>query len=124
MSSKINVNSGLPTKTVRAIRLRDLLSEEVDFLKIDIEGAEYAVLKDIRESLLNVKNLFVEYHGNFNQSRELTDMLTWINEQGFSYYIKEAAPVYTTPFQREIRSVYEYDVQLNIFCFRTAKTKA
>jgi len=121
MSSKINHNSGLATKTVKATRLRDLLSEKVDFLKIDIEGAEYAVLKDIRDSLQNVKNLFVEYHGNFNQTGELTDMLTGIDEQGFSYYIKEAAPVYVTPFARKKRDVYEYDVQLNIFCFRTAE---
>jgi FkbM family methyltransferase len=124
MSSKINDSSGVPTKTVKAIRLKDLLSEKVDFLKIDIEGAEYAVLKDIRDSLKNVQNLFVEYHGNFNQTGELTNMLTWINEQGFSYYIKEAAPVYVTPFLRRKRDVYEYDVQLNIFCFRTTTTGA
>jgi len=117
MSSRIG-NSGTSTKTINAIRLKDLLTEKIDFLKIDIEGAEYAVLKDIKDSLLNVANLFVEYHGGFNQTRELTNMLEWITEQGFNYYIKEAAPVYRTPFFRESKTIYDYDVQLNIFCFR------
>jgi len=120
MSSRIDEHAEKDTKKVIAIRLKNLLNERVDFLKIDIEGAEYAVLKDIKERLVNVDNLFVEYHGNFKQTGELSNMLTWITEQGFSYYIKEAAPVYSTPFYRPKRELYEYDVQLNIFCFRTA----
>ena len=122
MSSRIG-NGGSGTKTINAIRLKDLLTEKIDFLKIDIEGAEYAVLKDIKDSLFHVTNLFVEYHGSFNQTRELTDMLEWITEQGFNYYIKEAAPVYRTPFFRERKNVYDYDVQLNIFCFRATNLK-
>lgn len=117
MSSRIEESSGSTTKKVKAIRLKDLLAEPVDFLKIDIEGAEYAVLKDIREKLPLVKNMFLEYHGNFDQSRELTDIFGWLSEQGFSYYIKEASNVYHTPFERG-RRVSGYDVQLNIFCFR------
>jgi len=116
MSSRIEESSGA-TKIVKATRLKDLLTEPVDFLKMDIEGAEYAVLKDIREKLPLVKNMFLEYHGNFNQSAELSNIFTWLTEQGFSYYIKEASNVYHTPFDRG-RRVSGYDVQLNIFCFR------
>ena len=117
MSSRIG-NGGSGTKTINAIRLKDLLTEKIDFLKIDIEGAEYVVLEDIKDSLFHVANLFVEYHGSFNQTRELTNMLEWITKQGFNYYIKEAAPVYRTPFFRDRKTIYDYDVQLNIFCFR------
>jgi len=48
---------------VSSIRLKDFLEneEKIDMLKIDIEGAEYEVLKDCRESLGHVQNLFVEY---------------------------------------------------------------
>ena len=48
MASRIEtgaINEG-NKKTVPCVRLRDLLNEEIDFLKIDIEGAEYEVLKD------------------------------------------------------------------------------
>ncbi|PZR25809.1 MAG: FkbM family methyltransferase [Citrobacter freundii] len=117
MSSRIEQGGAQKTKPVTAVRLKDLLTRPVDFLKLDIEGAEYAVLRDIREQLPLVKNMFLEYHGNFDQSRELSEIFHWLTEQGFSYYIKEASNVYHTPFERG-RRVSGYDVQLNIFCFR------
>jgi len=119
MGSKIETDTKKNTQTVKASRLMNYLDREVNFLKIDIEGAEYTVLKDIKERLSFVKNMFLEYHGSFKQTSELTAMLYWITEKGFSYYIKEAAPIYSTPFLREGREKYAYDIQLNIFCFRT-----
>ena len=40
-------------------------------MKLDIEGAEYKVLKDIADNLGNVNNMFIEYHGTFDQNNEL-----------------------------------------------------
>jgi FkbM family methyltransferase len=117
MSSRIEQGSTGKTKAVKAIRLKELMTGPVDFLKLDIEGAEYEVLKDIKDKLSLVKNMFLEYHGNFDQSAELSQMFGWLTENGFSYYIKEASNVYHTPFERG-RRVSGYDVQLNIFCFR------
>ncbi len=119
MSSKIN-NCCLDDNSiaVKAIRLKNLITEKVDFLKIDIEGAEYAILRDIAERLYFVKNLFIEYHGTFNQNNELIKVLDIINKQGFSFYIKEAAELFDYPLIQNKRSDIEYDVQLNIFCFR------
>ncbi len=62
-------------KSVKCVRLKDLLNEEIDFLKIDIEGAEYAVLKDCSDSLSKVKNLFVEYHGIYAENYKLNEIL-------------------------------------------------
>lgn len=120
MSSRIEQSGTGKTKAVKAVRLRDLLTEPVDFLKLDIEGAEYEVLKDIKDKLPLVKNMFLEYHGDFDQSAELSQIFNWLTEYGFSYYIKEASNVYHTPFERG-RRVSGYDVQLNIFCFRAAQ---
>jgi FkbM family methyltransferase len=117
MSSRIEQIDSGKTKPVKAIRLKELLTEPVDFLKVDIEGAEYEVLKDIKEKLPLVKNMFLEYHGDFDQAGELSEIFSWLTEHGFSYYIKEASNVYHTPFDRG-RRVSGYDVQLNIFCFR------
>lgn len=117
MSSRIEEQGSSQTKLVKAIRLKELLTQPVDFLKIDIEGAEYTVLNDIKDNLHFVKNMFLEYHGDFEQNGELTDIFKWIHEQGFSYYIKEAANVYPTPLRRRKRNG-GFDVQLNIFCFR------
>lgn len=117
MSSRIEQTDSGKTKPVKAIRLKELLTEPVDFLKLDIEGAEYEVLKDIKDELSVIKNMFLEYHGDFNQAGELSEIFNWLTEHGFSYYIKEASNVYHTPFERG-RRVSGYDVQLNIFCFR------
>lgn len=102
---------------VKATRLKKYLDEPIEFLKIDIEGAEYNVLTDIRNNLATVKKMFLEYHGTFEQSNELLEIFEIIRSAGFKFYIKEAANVFAQPFFRpEIKT--EYDVQLNIFCFR------
>jgi FkbM family methyltransferase len=117
MSSRLDQNSPINPK-VKASRLKDFLNKRIDFLKMDIEGAEYLVLKDINEKLMNVENLFLEYHGNFNQTNQLTEILNILNASGFRFYIKEATCVYHHPFIHTKNSDIPYDVQLNIFCFR------
>ena len=118
MTSKIETTDAINTIAVKAVRLKDLLNREIDFLKIDIEGAEYKVLTDSADKLYLVKNMFVEYHGTFRQNPELTQLIEIINRAGFNFYIKEAASLFDHPFYRTKRSAIEYDVQLNIFCFR------
>ncbi len=118
MSSKIETVKNGGTIDVKAMRLKDYLNRKVDFLKIDIEGAEFLVIKDIRDNLHFVNNLFVEYHGNFIQQNELAELIDVIKNCGFTYYIKEATEVYKTPFTRTKNPLIPYDIQLNIFCFR------
>lgn len=120
MASKIGSNSSSNTVSVKAARLKDYLNRKIDFLKLDIEGAEYKVIKDIAESLGEVENMFIEYHGNFEQNEELLEIFEIISKAGFKFYIKEAANNYEHPFLRETLN-HDYDLQLNIFCFRTKK---
>ena len=103
---------------VDAFRLRDLLDGPIDFLKIDIEGAEYEVLKDCRDRLKNVSNLFVEYHGSPDKPPRLNEILTWCSDAGFRYYINEASQLQPHPFVSRGSSPFE--MQLNISCYRTA----
>ncbi|MDP4150099.1 MAG: FkbM family methyltransferase [Bacteroidota bacterium] len=118
MASKIESSQTEQSREITGIRLKDLLTRSVDFLKIDIEGAEFEVMKDISSSLHFVKNLFIEYHGSFGKTSELSELLGLISSHQFEYYIKEAAPVYETPFYRPPGKSVPYDVQLNLFCFR------
>ncbi len=106
------------TVTVQGFRLKDLLTKKVDFLKIDIEGAEYEVLKDIAPQLQFVHNLFIEYHGTYHQNKELIEMLSILETSGLHFYIKEATSIYDHPFSKQKRPVHNFDVQLNIFCTR------
>lgn len=118
MGSSLNptATSGLE---VEALRLRDLLDRPVDFLKIDIEGAEYEVIRDAADRLACVKTLFLEYHGRFDQNHELLEMLEIVRAAGFHFYIREAATVHPIPFRPQRSGELPYDVQLNIFCMRS-----
>lgn len=107
--------SGIEVPTVR---LKDLLVRPVDFLKLDIEGAEYEVIRDAADALTFVKTMFVEYHGRFDQNHELLEILEIIQKAGFRFYLREASPVYPVPFKQEKKGQLPFDVQLNIFCFR------
>lgn len=120
MGSKLVADNACNNQTniVNAIRLKELITMPIDMLKIDIEGAEFEVLKDIIDKLHLVKNIFLEYHGSYNQNNELNEILQILTLKGFSYYIKEATPVYNHPFIKNKAPNYPYDVQLNIFGFK------
>jgi len=115
LASRIGEGKG-KTITVKAKRLQDLLNRQVDFLKIDIEGAEFKVLMDIRNKLHFINHIFIEYHGTFDQNFELNEILQTLTANGFKFYIKQALDTYPVPFIRKNAEVF--DVQLNIFCFR------
>jgi FkbM family methyltransferase len=111
------MESGGNSNTVESIRLKDLLQHRVDFLKIDIEGAEYAVLKDCRDELRNVENLFVEYHSKPADAQTLDEILGILRSAGFRYYIQQAWPTMTHPYVQN-GSSFVYDLQLNVFAYR------
>lgn len=101
---------------VKAIDLKKYLDKQIDFLKIDIEGAENDLIFNIAPLLKNVKNLFLEYHGLTGQPQNLGDVLNTIKDAGFTYYIKMAADIIQFPYCEE--SKISFNQQLNIFCFR------
>ncbi|WP_289045541.1 FkbM family methyltransferase [uncultured Olleya sp.] len=101
---------------VQAVDFKKYLKEEVDFLKIDIEGAENELIFNIKEDLKNVKNLFLEYHGLINEKQNLGDILNLLSDVGFEYYIRLAGETLKYPFCKETPK--KFNQQLNIFCFR------
>lgn len=118
-ASRIMVQTPDTNHTVSAIRLSSLLSniDSVQFLKIDIEGAEYEVIKDCTDQLKKIDNLFLEYHGKVEEIIKLNEILSIISNAGFDVYIENAATSLSSPFI-EKRSVNPYDVQLNLYCYR------
>ena len=66
------------------------LVEQIDFLKVDIEGAEHLAFGGISdENLMKVKNIAMEYHhGHFNYDEELrNNFITKMNSLGFNSYL-------------------------------------
>lgn len=103
-------------KYVDVLSLREFLMDEVDFLKIDIEGEELAVLKDCRDLLKNVRNLFVEYHSFVDKKQELNTLLDILSENGFRYFI-QSFPQKIKPFLW-IEAHNGMDLLLNIYAYR------
>ncbi|HVU96488.1 MAG TPA: FkbM family methyltransferase [Puia sp.] len=118
MSSRITGESAKAgMEKANTVRLRELLNEPVDFLKIDIEGAELPVLKDCSDKLTNVRNLFIEYHGRYERSSDLNQILDILARNGFEYAIKDGGVIHARPFWDKDTD-YEFDLLLNIFAFR------
>ena len=80
------------TVTVMAIRLDTLIKrlriEEVNLIKMDIEGAEYPVLIDATLDISNVKNMVIEVHYPY-ASWESIKIMRSLVERGFM-----ATPLY------------------------------
>jgi FkbM family methyltransferase len=120
MASKIDESNNTAhneNQKTKSVRLKDLLTEKIDFLKIDIEGAEYEVLVDCESKLSFVENLFIEYHGNYNEMYKLNKILNILIENNFKYYIKEAGVTFEHPFY-DRENIYDFNIQLNIFAFK------
>jgi FkbM family methyltransferase len=103
---------------VESVRLAPYLSQTVDMLKIDIEGTEYEVMKDIAPHLGNVRNLFVEYHSTLGQPETLDELLSIIKEAGFRYHIQGSLSKKQAPFMNATKTKCGFDNQLNIFAYR------
>jgi FkbM family methyltransferase len=114
--SKVNVTK------VPSVRLKDLIEEEnkIDMLKIDIEGAEYEVLKDCQNSLSNVENIFIEYHSFSNSNQNLSEILSILEKNNFRYFIKPVNDREIPFINRTNKSNPAMDLQLNIYAYKNA----
>jgi FkbM family methyltransferase len=105
---------------VPSVRLRNYLAahQQIDFLKIDIEGAEIEVLEDCRDALGHVKNLFVEFHSYIGHPQSLASVIKIFEENGFRYYV-DTNQHRKRPFvTHRYRGNDVMDLQLNIFGYR------
>lgn len=103
--------------SVMTTSLRGYLEKPVDFLKIDIEGTETVVMEDCADLLINVKNLFVEYHSFGDKEQRLDILLGILKRAGFRYYIYNFGALSHHPFE-EKKTYLGMDMQLNIFACR------
>lgn len=77
-------------QNVPCVRLRDyLVSEPVDLLKLDIEGAESDVLDDCEDALDNVSAMLLDLHEFAPQSRTTPRVLDRLARAGFTYALDD-----------------------------------
>lgn len=116
-SGRLIPHATLPSKTCRvpALTLDSLIHDRVDFLKMDIEGAETEVIAGAGH-LDRVARLFVEYHSFSGQEQRLDELLHRLRRENFRAWIRtQYCP--THPFH-DPRPQTDMDLQLNIFAER------
>lgn len=114
---RIDAGSENDADVVSTFRLKTLLQDnDVDFLKMDIEGAEVDVLADCCEDLNRVQNLFVEFHSVIGQPQRLTKLLGTLESAGFRMHIENALTS-RRPFESR-RTLSDFDMLLQISAFR------
>jgi FkbM family methyltransferase len=103
--------------SVDAVRLSRFINREVDFLKLDIEGAEFEVLKEIEPQLKFVKRLFVEFHSFDKREQQLDILLLLLKRNGYIYYIDTPVRMRTSPFVDK-DTFLSFNFFLNIYAER------
>jgi FkbM family methyltransferase len=104
-------------ETVPTVALSQYINQPVAFLKIDIEGAEYEVLKEVSPCLHFVENLFVEYHSYTSKPQRLAEILALLEGAGFRYYLEHVG-IRSENIFKKVHQYHGMDLQINIYGYR------
>jgi FkbM family methyltransferase len=117
ISGSLNLTKKLDSLVkVPVVKLSDFIDRNVFLLKIDIEGEEIKVIKEIQHKLKYVKFLFIEYHSFISQEQELSIILEILEANNFRYYLDSDVKK-NFPFVNN-KVVYNQDLQINIWASR------
>jgi FkbM family methyltransferase len=86
---------------VASVRLKELIEQEhsIDFLKMDIEGAETDVIIDCKNVLKKIEYLFIEHHSFSEDSRPIEIILNILSENKFKYHLRTVSET-GSPFEK------------------------
>ncbi len=93
-----NIVEGFHSDMVRKVKeakvktLSSFLKEEVDLLKIDIEGSEFDVFREADGELRKARNIIIEVHQVAGEKNsKISDILEILDKNGFRYAITETS---------------------------------
>ena len=91
------IRSRLPKKEimVRQMKLSTYINRKVDLLKLDVEGAEDAVLQDLVSTgtITRIDQMLVEYHHHIDKNKDaFGSFLALLEKSGFGYQISTSYP--------------------------------
>ena len=82
-------------RTVDQVRLSDFIDREVDFLKLDVEGAESGVIADLLASgrIRDIAKMAIEFHHHVEEKKDgFSAFLDYIEKAGFGYNLSARIP--------------------------------
>lgn len=100
--------------TVTAARLSEWITGPVDLLKLDIEGAESAVIQEVSAAgkLRLIRNMVIEYHHHVDSDKNsLSEFLGCLEANGFGYQLRASfrSPFKSRAFQDVLLYAYRND---------------
>lgn len=106
------------TIKVPTVRLSSYITRNVDLLKVDIEGMEETVLKDIKGQLSAIEAIRMEYHHiSAGRINDLDVILALLKEGGFDYTLEHNNRVIN------LCQVYQIDTSAPFLLMITAQRK-
>ena len=90
LTSSTEIVSASTYREVEAVKLSSYINDTIDFMKMDIEGAETSVFLDLKESgkLKFIRNIVLEYHHHLGGKKDcLSIVLAILEDYGFSYQL-------------------------------------
>ncbi len=112
---RVDGNGGLE---VAVKRLSPFLEEPTDFLKIDIEGAEFDVLEELVGRLSQVKRLFIELHTFPGQPQRIGRALAILEEAGFRVFPQALIGPHSPFDPQAVGPEGDLEQTLNVFATR------
>lgn len=106
---------------VPEIQLSTYITQEIDLLKMDVEGAEGEILEELEESgkIAFIQQMIIEYHANeANKNNELPILLERLKRNGFSLVIYDNE---RGAFGRKMENVPKYHFMIR--AYRELKNK-
>jgi len=106
-----SANRDVRSQKIEAVRLSTFIKEEIDLLKMDVEGAEVAVISELAESgrLRLIKQMFIEFHHHLKvDENNLSRVLRPLEEHGFGYQISSSSQLPWTPKTVQPMLIYAY----------------
>jgi FkbM family methyltransferase len=82
---------------VAVIPLRDVIAEDVDLLKLDVEGSEIEALEGAGDALKRVRRVVCEYHLYRNRRGSLSSLIGLLEDGGFTFFRTSREVVFEPP---------------------------
>jgi FkbM family methyltransferase len=103
---------------VQAVDFLEVLMKEehIDFIKMDIEGAENDLIPHLEPAFSKIQNIFIEYHSFNNSAQRLDEILKLLRNANFRYFIRHGN-YRNRPFVNRSEQK-DMDMQLNIFAYK------
>lgn len=86
-----SIENSIKEEVILCKKLSSYITKQVDFLKLDVEGVEVRILREISAQLSMVSHIFCEYHyGELVEDNDFCELIQILGEQGFEYQVSKS----------------------------------